>query len=60
MEKIRILYNNKKCPCCGKLYPANTDRKRCTCSHQGYLLIVGNWYRPKIGGVKFGTGKEFE
>ena len=31
MKKTRVISNNKKCLYCGKLYPSDTDQKRCTC-----------------------------
>lgn len=37
MEKTRAISNNKKCLCCGKLYPSDTDQKRCTCEQKGWL-----------------------
>lgn len=48
MEKTRAISNNKKCLCCGKLYPSDTDQKMCTCEHKGWLFAVGAWHQPKI------------
>jgi len=53
VEKTRAISNNKKCLCCGKLYPSDTDQERCTCEREGWLFAVGTWHQPKVGG---GTG----
>ncbi|GLB30987.1 hypothetical protein LAD12857_29100 [Lacrimispora amygdalina] len=50
MGKTKIMYSNKKCQCCGKLYPPKTDQKRCTCERAGLLVETGTWHQPKMGG----------
>lgn len=50
MKETEIQYSNKKCPCCGKIYPPKTDQERCTCEQNGRLIIVGMWCKLKTGG----------
>jgi hypothetical protein len=57
MGKTGIEFSNKKCLCCGKIYPPKTDQKRCTCERGGWLLEVGTWHQPKTGGGTDATNK---
>ncbi len=50
MKKTETMFRNKKCPCCGKLYPPKTDQERCTCERGGWLLSVEDLYQPKVKG----------
>lgn len=47
-----IMFSNKKCLCCGKLYPPKTDQERCTCECGGRLLELETWHQPQILGCE--------
>ena len=50
MGKTGIMFSNKKCLCCGKLYPPKTNQERCTCERHGWLLEVGTLHQSKTKG----------
>lgn len=57
MSKTTIIFSNKKCQCCGKLYPPKTEKKRCNCKQAGWLLETGTLHEPKILGCKVNKHK---
>lgn len=40
---------HKKCLCCGKIYPANTNQRNCDCKAHGHLYAAGYLHSERGG-----------
>lgn len=52
MKKMQFGNVQKKCMCCGKVYPSDFQGLNCTCTAQGHLFAIGIYYHPAVWGDK--------